>query len=185
MTLPSMAFNSKGIRINPLKIFPVNGNFILAVYKGSLSEFDLLIKYRQKDNTTNSGWSKLRTPKHIHWAVDILIKMNMEEGKTKKLLSFLIQYWESNVQPIKSSIEQNELLKSKILVEINSDAENYLELENKGEYSVKFLILMAKLLMFQEKTNYHEAYMFKTLLESLESGEDIFKIVSVATHNRK
>ncbi len=184
MSLPSMKFKRNGKTIKPLKVIPVNGNFILAVYKGNLSEFDLLIKYRQKDNTTKSGWSRLRTPKHIHWAVDILIKMNMEEGKTKDLIKFLINYWDKKVKPINTSVEQSNLLKNKIIDETNKEALSYSELENKGEYSVKFLILMAKLLMFQEKTNYHQAYMFKKLLESLEHGKDIFKIVSVATHNR-
>lgn len=182
MSMPSMNCKSKGKTLMPLKVYPVNGEFILAVYKGSLSKYDLLIKYRQKDGTTKSGWSRIRTPKHIHWAVDILIKMNMEKGKTKDLLSFLIKYWDSDVKPLKSINEQNKLLKNKILNETINDAESYKKLENKGEYSVKFLILMAKLLMFQEKTNYHKAYMFKKLLEELESGKDIFKIVGAATH---
>jgi len=34
----------------------------------------------------------------------------------------------------------------------------------------------------QEKTNMPEAYMFKKLLEALKKGEDIFSIVSIATH---
>ena len=184
MKSPLMEYNRKGITVKPLKVYSVNGKFILAVYKGNLSDYDLLIKYRQKDGSTSSGWSRIRTPKHIHWAVDILIKMNMEKGKTKDLLSFLIKYWDNKVKPIKSKGEQDNLLKNKILKEVLNDANNYKKLENKGEYSVKFLILMAKLLMFQEKTNYHQAYMFKNLLEALESGKDIFKIVSVATHSR-
>jgi len=183
MTLPSMNFKRKGEIFKPLKVYTVNDTFILAVYKGNLSDYDLLIKYRQKDNKSKSGWTRLRTPKHIHWAVDILIKMNMEKGKTKDLLSFLIKYWDKKVKPIKSKTEQNDLLKNKILQEVINDAKKYKSLENKGEYSVKFLILMAKLLMFQEKTNYHQAYMFKNLLEALKNGEDIFKIVSVATHS--
>ena len=184
MKLSSMEFNRKGVRIKPLKVYAVNGKFILAVYKGSLSNYDLLIKYKQKDNSTKNGWSRLRTPKHIHWAVDILIKMNMEKGKTKDLLTFLIEYWDKKVKPIKSKKEQDNLLKNKLLTEVINDASKYKTLENKGEYSVKFLILMAKLLMFQEKTNYHQAFMFKNLLQSLEDGKDIFKIVSVATHSR-
>jgi len=36
--------------------------------------------------------------------------------------------------------------------------------------------------MIQEKTNRADAYMFKNLLEALKKGEDIFSIVSIATH---
>jgi len=66
MKTPLMKFNRKVETFKPLKVYSVNGKFILAVYKGNLSKYDLLIKYRQKDNSTNSGWSRIRTPKHIH-----------------------------------------------------------------------------------------------------------------------
>ena len=70
-SLPSMVSKN----MNPLAVFPVNGTYILAVYKGSLSEYDLLIKYRQLED---GRWSRIRTPKHIHWAVDILIKQHTQ-----------------------------------------------------------------------------------------------------------
>ena len=166
----------------PLKVFKVNSTYILGVYKGGLSEFDLLLKYRQKDENSRNGWSRIRTPKHIHWAVDVLIKMNEEYDRTKEFLEFLIKYWNEEVVPIKSVIEQNNLLSDNLLKEIEKESKNYTELADKGEYSIKFLLLIAKLLMYQEKTNLHTAYMFKNLLVSLKEGKDIFKIVSIATH---
>ena len=42
-------------------------------------------------------------------------------------------------------------------------------------------LLIAKLLMVQEKTNRHDAYMFKNLLEKLKEHRNIFEIVSTAT----
>ena len=114
--------------------------------------------------------------------MDVLLKMNLEQGKTKDFLKFLIKYWNDRVKPIETKDERDKLLSKQLIVEINNEAANYSELANKGEYSVKFLLLIAKLLMFQEKTNNHQAYMFKNLLIALENGEDIFKIVSLATH---
>ncbi|MCK4663645.1 MAG: hypothetical protein KAT68_12315 [Bacteroidales bacterium] len=166
----------------PLIIFTINNIYVLAVYQGSLSEFDLLLKYRQKDYNSKSGWSRIRTPKHIHWAVDVLIKMNSEKGKTKEFLTFLINYWNDEVKPIKSIEEQEELLSEDFVNQINNESKNYSDIANKGEYSVKFLLLIAKLLMYQEKTNLETAYMFKNLLKALKEGKDIFKIVSIATH---
>jgi hypothetical protein len=182
MSLPSMIFKRNGQEHTPLKIFEVNGSYLLAIYQGSLSEYDLLIKYRQKED---DKWSRIRTPKHIHWAVDVLIKMSLEEDKTKEFLDFLIDYWENNVSPLTSEDERNSLLTDDLLNEVNNEAAQYTELSEKGEYSIKFLLLIAKLLMFQEKTNLDTAYMFKNLLEALKDGEDIFKIVSIATHNRR
>lgn len=176
--LPHMI--SRGYK--PLAIFQVNDSYILGVYQGRLSEFDLLLKFRQKDSSKKSGWSNIRAPKHIHWAVDLLLKMNTEPIKTKEFLNFLLDYWNNNVEPIKTKVERDDLLSNQLITEVNNEADNYLELANKGEYSVKFLILMAKLLMYQEKTNYPQAYMFKDLLTALENGKDIFKIVRIATH---
>jgi len=182
MSLPNMIYKRNNHEYKPLKIFSINGQYILAVYQGSLSEYDLLIKYRQKEN---NKWSRIRTPKHIHWAVDILIKMSLEESKTKEFLDFLIDYWNNNVSPLRSEEERNTLLNDELLNKVNNEANKYPELVEKGEYSVKFLLLIAKLLMFQEKTNLDTAYMFKNLLEALKDGQDIFKIVSIATHNRR
>ena len=172
--------------IEPLTIIKVNDTYILAVYQGSLSEYDLLIRYRQRDKSTKSGWSRIRTPKHIHWAVDAIIKMQHNDEETKKFLEFLINLWDTQIQPLKSREERDLLLNvEKLKKEANIEANRYPQLANKGEYSIKFLYLIAKLLMVQEKTNLSNAYMFKNLLDALKVHKDIYKIVSIATHSRK
>lgn len=170
----------------PLVTLEINDTFILGVYQGTLSAYDLLLRYRQKDTSIKSGWSRIRTPKHIHWAVDAILKMNHNSVETKKFLNFLIHQWDNNVNPLKSDAERNTLLDVELLMnEANLEAAKYPALANKGEYSIKFLYLIAKLLMIQEKTNLSNAYMFRNLLKALEEHKDIFNIVSVATHNRR
>lgn len=179
MSLPNMI--SRGN--HPLAVFPVNGKYVLAVYKGTLSEFDLLLKYRQKDEKRKTGWSTIRTPKHIHWAVDVLLKMQSNENETKEFLDFLIKAWDEQIKPLRTEEERTVLLNvDTLLNEVNKEALNYESLAGKGEYSIRFLILIARLLMIQEKTNMESAFMFKNLLDSLKAGKDIFKIVSIATH---
>jgi hypothetical protein len=69
------------------------------------------------------------------------------------------------------------------LLEAHKDKiQEYKDISNFGEYRIEFLILLAKLLMIQEKTNMADAFMFKKLLEALKKGEDIFSIVSIASH---
>ena len=80
---PNMVTGGK----TPLAEFHVNGTFYVAIYQGSLSPFDVLIKYRQFEG---NKWSRIRTPKHIHWAVDILIKQHMENNATERLIESLI-----------------------------------------------------------------------------------------------
>ncbi len=168
--------------VKPLFAEEINGSYIIAVFKGSISEYDILIKYRQKGS---KGWSRIRTPKHIHWAVDIMIKMHSDREKTKRFLDFLINVWEKT-NGIKSIEQRDKLLNiENLLKDIGDETEEFSELGTKGEYSVKFLILLAELLMIQEKTNLETAYMFKNLLTALKKGDDIFRIVSAATHTGK
>ena len=175
-----MTFNKEGQPKIPLSVFEVNGSYILGVYQGSLSEFDILIKYKQK---INGSWSRIRTPKHIHWTADILIKLHQNREETQAFLDFLIGIWE-NTQPVRNRDQQQSILSIEFLFKDSQDTiQQYGLLNTKGEYSVKFLILLAKLLMIQEKTNLETAYMFKKLLDALREGKDIFSIVSRSTHN--
>jgi hypothetical protein len=176
-----MCFNKNKLRVDPLIVVPINGEYLLGVYQGSLSDYDILLKYKQKD--AQGKWSRLRTPKHIHWTVDMLIKLNENQLETRRFLDFLIGYWE-NALPIKTETERDVLLNvENLLAEANEEAEHYKSLSATGEYSVKFLLLIAKLLMVQEKTNREDAYMFGRVLKQLKEGNDIFSVISAATHN--
>lgn len=159
--------------------FPIGNDYMIGVYQGSLSPFDIIVKYKQKEN---GRWSRLRTPKHIHWAVDIIIKQHMRPRIAQLFIADLITLWNQTV-PITSLAERNQFLDERSLLHsANAIARNYQNLNGKGEYSVEFLCVLAILLMRQEKTNNPNAYMFKDLLEALKAKDDIFKIVSVATH---
>ena len=178
-----MTFRKKGKENKPLKVFIPEEKIIVGVYQGSLSKYDIIIKYRQK--RADGKWTNIRTPKHVHWAVDLLIKMHADKKKIKEFLDFLIETW-NQTSPIKSKEERKKLLDIKKLLEAHKDKiKKYKDISNFGEYRIEFLILLAKLLMIQEKTNMPDAYMFRKLLEALREGKDIFSIVSIATHRGK
>lgn len=161
----------------PLCVIPINGTYILGIYKGTLSDFDILLRYRQKEG---ERWSRIRTPKHIHWAVDMLIKHYSEPHETDLLLGSLLEQW-SRTTPLKSKKEQDLLLSPEnLLAEVNNEAQKYSKLAGKGEYSVKFDI-DSEAIDGSRKTNRHDAYMFKNLLERLKEHRNIFEIVSTAT----
>lgn len=179
MKEPPPSMTAKGNE--PLAAIPVNGEYVLAIYQGSLSEHDILIKYRQLEN---GKWSRLRTPKHIHWAVDILIKHYIEPKETDLFLESLLQLWDKT-EGLHSMVDRQRILnENNLMDQVNKEAANYPKLAKKGEYSVKFLLLLAKLLMIQEKTNRSDAYMFKDLLHKLKNHKNIFEIVSTASHTR-
>lgn len=175
-----MTFKRKGKSIEPLRVFSPDETIIVGVYQGSFSKYDILIRYRQKHK--NGKWSSIRTPKHIHWTVDLLIKMYTDRVKIQKFLDFLLELWNQTI-PIQSEQERQKVLDIKSLLEAHKDKlEEYQDISNFGEYRVEFLILLAKLLMIQEKTNRADAYMFRKLLEAMKEGKDIFSIVGKASY---
>lgn len=174
-----MTFKKEGAFHVPLFVTEIDDRYMLAVYQGALSAFDLLVKYRQK---IKDRWSKIRTPKHIHWAADMLIKMHEDREHTNAFLDFLLNVWATTI-PIRSEEERTKVLQIESLQKIDEQVRTQIAgLDQKGEYSINFLIILGRLLMIQEKTNMEKAYMFGRLLEALRAGDDIFKIVSTATH---
>lgn len=146
--------------------------YIIYVFQGSLSQYDILIKYR-KDGT------RIRTPKHIHWVVDILMKMQGNEMLTKQYLVAIQHCWNTC-----SPLPDNSYETLKTLIEDGEqaiDIEQYFPLNLFGEYDVEFLYVLMELLAVQEKTNRADAYMFGSIIEELlETDRDIFKIISTA-----
>lgn len=180
-------FNSKKFEL--IDAFKVNDSFLIGVFKGTLSPLDIVIRYRVKDckKTTGlyKGWSNQWQPKHIHWTVDMLIKMSHYPNQSKKLISLLNTLWD-NTRPNKN---KDELIKAtniskwlEVYYKENIDTE---VLNSKGTYSLRFLLSIAKLLMQQEKNNKADAYMFKNLLMALEQKQSTHSIVSIATHKKR
>ncbi len=146
--------------------------YVLYVFQGTLSKFDILIKYKN-DKT------RIRTPKHIHWVVDMLIKMQHKKQLAIKFLEELKIIWKDC-----RSLQNNDYDTLNELVSENINKiqiETYSELSSYGEYPVDFLFVLMLLLATQEKTNRQDAYMFgKIIDELLETDYDIFRIISRA-----
>ncbi len=177
-----MTFKRDGNPVKPISVIKINSDFIIAIYRGrkTESQADILIRYRQK--LKNKKWSAIRTPKHIHWTVDILIKMSQDRKLTRKFLDELTKIWEE-IEPITE--KQRDSLNLENLLNYDRDRlEKFKELSKHGEYNIKFLILLARLLMIQEKTNYPEGKIFQKLLKKLKEGEDLFSIIQTATLGR-
>lgn len=154
-----------------------SNNYAIHVFQGSLSRNDILITYTSPKNT------KLRTPKHIHWAVDLLLKKSGDSRTTNKFLASLGSYWNScGVLPGTSLTDiQNVVNNAVSSVSIGT----YQSLDCFGEYPTDFLFVLMCLLAVQEKTNANAynttAHMFNDVLVELQKQNlDIFKIMSTA-----
>ena len=176
-----MSYKKKGKLITPISVLKINDTFIVAIYKGEKSDADILIRYRQK--LKSERWSRIRTPKHIHWTVDILMKMSRCEELTKNFLEELMKIWKNEIRPLTEK-EVNQLDLNELINYDKETLEKYKELSKYGEYNIKFLLLLAKLLMLQEKTNYPTGKLFQILLQKLKEGEDLFSILQTASLQR-
>lgn len=150
-------------------------DYTLFVFEGTISPLDILVKYKK-------GAIRIRIPKHIHWVVDILMKMQGKKKLTKEFLLKIKNCW-NKCKPLKD--RDFETLKKLIKdgekeIEINK----FSDLNSFGEYNIEFLYVLMQLLSVQEKTNRPDAYMFgKIIDELLEADKDIFKIVTTAGYS--
>lgn len=161
-----------------------NNNEIIYVFPGSLSPNDILLKYKSNRS------KKLRTPKHIHLAIDLLIKKSHNLFLTNKLLDILLERW-SNIKGLESRDYQTIL--NNLILSSNKELESeFNSLNIYGEFQIDFILNFCELIMLQEKTNRNDAYIFGNLLTLIRNNNndnpyiyDIYSIVSVATLKSK
>ena len=162
----------KGRELTSIVDIFFDNKYTIYVFQGSISENDIIVKYSEEGK-------KMRTPKHIHWAVDLLLKLQAEKELTRSLIKEIKNEWEE-CKPLESNDEKTLISLIDNYIEI-TDVSKYKELDNYGEYDVEFLIVLMTLLMTQEKTNREDAYMFGKVLDSLMVEElDIFAIMSAS-----
>ncbi len=151
--------------------------YVIHVFQGNLSTYDIIVKYAE-----NNG--RLRTPKHVHWAVDLLLKLQAKKELTIDFINEIKKRWDKVEPLINNSFEP---LMSYIKSQYDTiDCSKYEELNSYGEYCVEFLIVLMSLLMVQEKTNRSDAYMFGNVLTFLLKDElDIFAIMSAAGFGKR
>lgn len=180
---PRRMFLADKREIQLLHLYKVSDDFVLGIYQGTLSTYDMLVRYWEKEN---GQWTLPRTPKHIHWTVDVLIKQSHDRENVGRFLDSLINDWDTPgvISPLTSKQQRDDFLDpSTLLATVFTEAEKYRGAQLYGEYPYEFLILLARILMTQERTNLSRAFMFRNLLGVLRDGTDIFKAVQTATYN--
>lgn len=150
-----------------------NGLWIY-VFPGTISQNDIWIKFRN----CNIPRSKIRTPRHIHWAVDILIKKFSNRVLTDAFLNAMLARW-NQITPLPNRQMQT-ILGNLIYSRNIRFITRYQPLNAAGFFSIEFLTHLMELLMLQEKTNNPQAFMFRNVINSLLNSTDLYKILSTA-----
>ena len=89
--------------------------------------------------------------------------------------------WPS-IKPFTSKAEQQEC---RLHYTNLANLSPFTPLDQYGEYSIEFIGNVIELMMIQEKTGHHAAFMFKGVLDAIYNDKDIFSIVSQAGHRGK
>jgi len=154
--------------IEPRTVYTTKNGVDIIVSRGSKKEspYDFRVHYREPNK-------RMRTPKHIHLIIDLYLKMSKNEELTMKLVDYLISMMEK-LEPVK-------IFPPKLQVYDKEDLSVFNELNNYGEYSVEFLVVVTEFIMIQEKTNYPTGTMNVNLFKKFREKADIFSVVSSAT----
>lgn len=170
-----MRFKRKGVEHASIKEIFLPDGTVIGVFEGSrghIPEHDILIRYQEKGK-------RIRTPKHIHWVIDLLIKKEHDKKLTLEFIKYLKNIYDK-VEAFKSKEDR----KNCILTETTKEKLKRFEPLNKyGEYKVEFMGHLIELMIKMEKNTppNKPAHVFKELIEAMLQEKEIFVIVSRAT----
>lgn len=164
-----------GTRITSIVDIDFQNGFWIYVFPGRLSRNDIWIKFKN----LNTRRSNIRTPKHIHWTVDILIKQSANQTLTNRFLNRMLAHWQ-RVTPLRSR-NKRAILAHLSYSRNNTFVRSFQNLDGYGFFNIEFLTHLMELLMLQEKTNNPNAYMFRNVVNGILQSHDLYSIISTAT----
>ena len=170
-----MKFKRKGKEHVAIKEIHLVDGTIIGVFEGSRGadpDHDILIKYQEIGK-------RLRTPKHIHWVIDLLIKKEHNRELTLEFMKYLRSMYE-RVEAFKDKEDR----KKCVLCETTREKlKPFEELNKYGEYQVDFIGNLIELMIKMEKNTPPDkpARVFKELMNAMIEEKEIFVIVSKAT----
>lgn len=162
-------------RLESIKEIKLHDGTIIGIFEGTRGtnpDHDILIKYQEEGK-------RVRTPKHIHWVIDLLIKKEHNKNLTLKFIKYLRDMY-SRVEGFKSKEDRK---KCELKETTDKKLEEFKELNNYGEYKIDFIGHLIELMIKMEKNTPPEkpAKVFKELIDSMINEKEIFVIVSRAT----
>ena len=170
-----MKYKKDGKEHTAVKTIKLNDGTIIGVFEGSRGhnpDHDILIKYQEQGK-------RLRTPKHIHWVIDLLIKKEHNKKLTLDFMKYLREMYD-RVEGFRSAEERSSF---EFKETTTAKLKPFEELNKYGEYKVEFIGHLIELMIKMEKNQPPEkpARVFKELIDALIQEKEIFVILSKAT----
>src|SRR3989338_7274217 len=170
-----MRFKRDGKEHIAIKEIKLCDGTIIGVFEGSRGanpDHDILIKYQEQGK-------RLRTPKHIHWVIDLLIKKEHNKKLTLDFMKYLREMYD-RVEGFRSAEERSSF---EFKETTTAKLKPFEELNKYGEYKVEFIGHLIELMIKMEKNIPPEkpARVFRELMDAMIAEKEIFVIVSKAT----
>ena len=141
------------------------------VEPGHKSTWDFVVKYREPHK-------RIRTPKHIHLMVDLFAK----RAGNPQLCNAFVSHIINNIIQVVTPVSQ---FPPRLQVFTLSHSQTFNQLDQYGDYSTEFFLIIVELIMIQEKTNYPSGTMTLRLFQQFQNNADIFTIISMATLRKR
>ena len=156
-----LRFKREGKEHSAVKEIKLFDGTIIAVFEGSRGhnpDHDILIKYQERGK-------RLRTPKHIHWVIDLLIKKEHDRDLTLNFMRYLRDMYD-RVEAFKSKEERGNF---EFKETTSSKLRPFEELNKYGVYKVDFIGHLIELMIKMEKNTAPEkpARVFRELMEAM------------------
>lgn len=167
-----------GTRVAAFREFHLPGGEAIGVFQGSRGrqpDLDIIVKYADKYTRTKNP----RTPKHIHWAIDLLLKKSHDPALTVRFIAFLLSTYDG-ASPFANKMEQQACA---LQFATPAHLAPFRALDGYGQYSTEFIAVLIELLSRAEKTGHPGAFMFRGVLVALRDTNDVFAIASAASFN--
>ena len=174
-----MRFKREGKEHTSIKEIKLNDGTIIGVFEGNRGanpDHDILIKYQEQGK-------RLRTPKHIHWVIDLLIKKEHNKELTLKFMKYLRDMYDN----VGAFTSKEDRIKCELKETTEEKLKQFEELNNYGEYKVDFVGHLIELMIKMEKNTPPEkpAKVFRELMDAMIQEKEIFVVVSKATQTRR
>jgi len=151
-------------------VYTTSTNVLIGVYPGKKIEspHDFIVKFREPNK-------RERTPAHVHLIVEMYVKHAHNPLLALKLKDHILTML-SQIKPVNSFPPSPQFFKLEHI-------DPFKDLDNVGEFSVEFMLVVTELMAIQEKTNSPEGSLTESLYKDL-GVKDRFAVIQKAVLKR-
>ncbi len=148
-------------------IYTTSRNVEIRVYPGGKqqSPYDFIVKFKEPGK-------RERTPRHVHIIVEMYVKHAYNPSLTMRLRDHILKMFE-HIQPVDNFPPVLQFFKPE-------HVEPFRGLDEVGEFTVEFLLVVTELIGIQERTNYPKGSLTESLYRDF-GVTDRFSVIQKAT----